>query len=564
MKNLFTITLLFLAAFASAQPVRTTITDDGTNVTIATPVNTRVVPICDFHWTFIDGTLQMWMTGRNELIPGGRLGNFTINGATTQASKLAALGAISDKCAGGGLDSLYLSDGTLLSSGDTIPTSGGGVSTGDKGDIDVVNASSDWRIDTNAITAIKIASNSIDSTKIATGGIGNTDLANSIVTSSKITDATITNSDLGNGVGGIYKSDGTAPSDIDITITDSINFDAGTLFINGLTDRVGIGASAVLPSAQLSVRRDNIGVTQDNSYGIVLANSTPASAGAQQMSPGIRWRANGWKTSATAASQTVDFLADVLPVQGTSAPTGIWQLKSSINGGYYFTLFEVGSAGTINIGNNPVSLITTNSNSSFAPSYGGRGLVIQSQLTSLTDNNTVTIRELGMYGTSGTNAMFSVVGSMSSTSGTMVMNTVSIAPTINQTGGANGITRGVYVNPTLTSASDWRSVETSNNTGYQLYQSGTGKTRIGGLMEFGGSTTSFPALKRSTTNLQVRLADDSGFTFIEDLYRRAGSGSPEGVVTAPVGAIYHRTDGGAGTSLYVKESGTGNTGWVAK
>ena len=43
-----------------------------------------------------------------------------------------------------------------------------------------------------------------------------------------------------------------------------------------------------------------------------------------------------------------------------------------------------------------------------------------------------------------------------------------------------------------------------------------------------------------------------------------GSGNPENVVTAPVGSLYSRTDGGAGTSLYVKESGTGSTGWVGK
>jgi hypothetical protein len=42
------------------------------------------------------------------------------------------------------------------------------------------------------------------------------------------------------------------------------------------------------------------------------------------------------------------------------------------------------------------------------------------------------------------------------------------------------------------------------------------------------------------------------------------TGSPETVVTAPIGTQYRRTDGGAATSLYVKESGTGNTGWVAK
>lgn len=43
-----------------------------------------------------------------------------------------------------------------------------------------------------------------------------------------------------------------------------------------------------------------------------------------------------------------------------------------------------------------------------------------------------------------------------------------------------------------------------------------------------------------------------------------GSGSPEGVVTANIGCQYVNTDGGAGTTLYLKESGTGtNTGWTA-
>jgi hypothetical protein len=45
---------------------------------------------------------------------------------------------------------------------------------------------------------------------------------------------------------------------------------------------------------------------------------------------------------------------------------------------------------------------------------------------------------------------------------------------------------------------------------------------------------------------------------------RFGSGTPEAAVTAPVGTLYLRTNGGANTTLYVKESGTGNTGWVAK
>lgn len=44
----------------------------------------------------------------------------------------------------------------------------------------------------------------------------------------------------------------------------------------------------------------------------------------------------------------------------------------------------------------------------------------------------------------------------------------------------------------------------------------------------------------------------------------SGAGTPEAAVTAPVGSLFLRTDGGAGTSLYVKQTGTGNTGWVGK
>ena len=44
----------------------------------------------------------------------------------------------------------------------------------------------------------------------------------------------------------------------------------------------------------------------------------------------------------------------------------------------------------------------------------------------------------------------------------------------------------------------------------------------------------------------------------------SAAGSPEGVVTAGVGSMYTNNTGGTGTTLYVKESGTGNTGWVSK
>jgi hypothetical protein len=59
------------------------------------------------------------------------------------------------------------------------------------------------------------------------------------------------------------------------------------------------------------------------------------------------------------------------------------------------------------------------------------------------------------------------------------------------------------------------------------------------------------------------MSDDPRLLTVMSTWRR-GEGDPNGVVTAPVGSAYLRSDGGAGTTLYIKESGTGSSGWVAK
>lgn len=103
------------------------------------------------------------------------------------------------------------------------------------------------------------------------------------------------------------------------------------------------------------------------------------------------------------------------------------------------------------------------------------------------------------------------------------------------------------------------------------------KTSVGaggtGLLIGDVNSNGFILKKSGSGHPEIRLGDDSAYhamvalkfgysgTSVCDF---AGSGSPEGAVTANVGSTYRRTDGGAGTSFYVKESGTGNTGWVAK
>lgn len=364
--------------------------------------------------------------------------------------------------------------------------------------------------------------------------------------------------------------------------------DQFSFFWDSSSSRLGIGTNT--PSSKLEVTQNGFGVTQSNTYGITLANNTAAAAGAQQMSPGIRWRGFGWKTAATAASQSVDFLADMLPGQGSTAPIGTWRLLSSINGAAYNTAMTVTSAGNI----------TTPGNIDATGSISTAGGVVVSAGASTFGTSAASTTTLNVSGTaktiaSGTGRGLDVTVAFQPTTGAGVYNFLQLTSTINQTGSSSGITRGLYLAPTLTSAVDYRAIETTQgsltmadtylNTGsaarslFNLTQtwntsgnptaiflnvtntasgatanlidlqiSGTSQfkvTKAGGLsvssagfigfssrgrvqspadsiirlsnagednfdrLQFGGGTSSFPALKRNSAALEARLADDS-------------------------------------------------------
>jgi len=77
--------------------------------------------------------------------------------------------------------------------------------------------------------------------------------------------------------------------------------------------------------------------------------------------------------------------------------------------------------------------------------------------------------------TSGVNSNIYSQRIFAPTSGNGSYSAFHLVPSINQTGGANGITRGVYVNPTLTAAADFRAIETS--TGKVIHQGLTAATQ---------------------------------------------------------------------------------------
>lgn len=84
--------------------------------------------------------------------------------------------------------------------------------------------------------------------------------------------------------------------------------------------------------------------------GLALVNSTTASSGNQGQSPRLRLTGNGWKTTATAASQSTDWVIENKPVQGTTAPTSQLIISSQINGAGYAERLNLDSAGTLYLG----------------------------------------------------------------------------------------------------------------------------------------------------------------------------------------------------------------------
>lgn len=167
---------------------------------------------------------------------------------------------------------------------------------------------------------------------------------------------------------------------------------------------------------------------------------------------------------------------------------------------------------------------------------------------------------------------------------------------INSGGGGGGITNGAGANviPKSDGTNLVASRITDNGTDI-VANSGAGKVQIKAddLIEFHINGTgrvgyiwgsgqsysfSFNVVPGTSNSLDLGAAGGGGwrtgyfdtsvrtpkFETAAGVHWTSGAGSPEGTVTANVGSLYTRTNGGAGTTLYVKESGAGNTGWVAK
>lgn len=141
---------------------------------------------------------------------------------------------------------------------------------------------------------------------------------------------------------------------------------------------------------------------------------------------------------------------------------------------------------------------------------------------------------------------------------------------VNASATSGAFNNGIHVD---SGAGNYAGIQLTNNaTGYD-YNTGVQIVTVGtaGYIRNFSNDSLYFSTNGYSTKAEITAAGDltistsgKGISLPGGITWTSGSGSPEGVVTAPVGSLYSRSDGGLLTSLYVKQSGSGNTGWAAK
>jgi hypothetical protein len=123
--------------------------------------------------------------------------NLTLLVRPTLGEKLGELHDVSVASATDGQVLTYQSS-TGLWIPTTVSGGGGGISDGDKGDIDVSSGGTVWTIDTSAVTEIKLANDAVTSAKIAADAVGTSEIATDAVTALEIATGAVGTDELSN------------------------------------------------------------------------------------------------------------------------------------------------------------------------------------------------------------------------------------------------------------------------------------------------------------------------------------------------------------------------------
>jgi hypothetical protein len=193
----------------------------------------------------------------------------------------------------------------------------------------------------------------------------------------------------------------------------------------------------------------------------------------------------------------------------TSATIGL-QVQNSAG----TNLLRVQNSGIVSIGIGPTDTLTTNGQAILKLNSNNKYWTIQNRdnqglefyLSSYFGGVPLFVLGDAEFNSSSTvNGLFQRAFAPVAFTGTYT--NIELRGTINQTSGANGITRGLYVNQTLTSAADFRAIEWSNNSGWGLYGAGTANNYLGGNLGLGVTPSAWSGLSGKVLEVGTAFGD---------------------------------------------------------
>ena len=252
----------------------------------------------------------------------------------------------------------------------------------------------------------------------------------------------------------------------------------------------GTSGAATLSGTTLNIPQySGGGGTPAGNAGEVQFNSTPA--GSFAASANLAWDNTNVRLNIGSAITT----SARLGVRGASDLSGSFSLICSNNSGTEF--FRVRNDGVTQARGNYINL-GTDQNVGIGPTTNGGGFsssggdVVFAGSNGGVNNACAAFNIVGGRKLANSGVLWLNGGTFDPTSSSNTYSIIDISPSvvINQTGTASGITRGLYIRPTLTSAADYRSIEWNNSAGYGLYGVGAANNYLAGNTVIGTTTPS--------------------------------------------------------------------------
>ncbi len=204
------------------------------------------------------------------------------------------------------------------------------------------------------------------------------------------------------------------------------------------------------------------------------------------------WRGGNFVVGSStliAACSSLDSTGNVVDTSLSRNAAGVWQMgTTAANALGSLLLTNLTASGTVTAqdsirvgtaGTNAPYIFPFTANTHTTPDATGRGLTLFSLVNAVGTTSIAIAGETALQA-SGTNTHLLVQRTFQPTSGTGTYSVATITTTINQTGGANGITRGLFINPTLTAAADFRGIEVGDCGSQTALRTGTGLVTFGG------------------------------------------------------------------------------------